>query len=153
MRRNAFQLSRRHKAALYAASLTLFASGVAWWALDSFAAQPDEFGGTGKHPAEAWMLRAHGAAAMAILVLLGTVLPVHVKRAWQTRQNLTSGLTLLAGFGLLTVTGYALYYAGGEKLRALASSIHWWLGLALPLLLGWHVVRGHWLRRHGRLRQ
>ena len=152
MRRNAFQLSRRHKAALYLITAAVFLTGVAWAWLHAFAHATGEFG-TEPHPAEPWMLKAHGAAAMATLVILGTLLPIHVKRGWQARQNRVTGIALLGLFGVLTITGYGLYYAGAENLRALTSTLHFWLGLALPAGLVAHVVRGHWLRRHGRLRQ
>ncbi len=152
MRRNALQLSRRHKAALYATLLLLFASGAAWPLLDRFATVQDEFGGLAKHPAQAWTLTLHGAAAALTLLLLGTLLPIHIKRGWQARWNLPSGLALSASLAILTLSGYALYYLGGETKRAVSSNIHLWLGLALPALLLWHIARGHYLRRHGRLR-
>ena len=44
-------------------------------------------------------------------------------------------------FGILTITGYGLYYAGGERLRAWTSWIHLAIGLALPLLL-LHILLG-----------
>lgn len=152
MRRNALQLSRRHKAALYFFTLLVLATGLAWWGLDRWAAVPDEFGGAAKHPAQAWMLRLHGAGACGFLIVFGSLIPVHIKRGLQARQNRATGLALVAGFGLLSVTGYALYYLGEESGRDLASSAHWWIGLAAPVLLSAHVLRGHWLRRHGRLR-
>jgi hypothetical protein len=40
------------------------------------------------------------------------------------------------------VTGYGLYYAGGESLRAWTSWIHLAVGLALPLLLILHIWLG-----------
>jgi hypothetical protein len=152
MRRNALQLSRRHKAVLYASTLLVFASGVAWWILDHYAVREDEFGGIAKHPAETWMLKIHGAAAMVILVVLGTLIPIHVKRGWEAGKNLPSGTGTLLFFGILTVTGYGLYYVGDESLRGFTSNIHFWGGVVLPLIVGYHVWRGHWLRRHGRLR-
>lgn len=152
MRRNALQLSRRHKAALYLITFAVFASGVAWWLLDRFAVQADEFGGLMKSPAEPWMLKIHGAAAMLILVVLGTLLPIHVKRSWQAKQNLLTGVGLLGFFGILTLTGYGLYYASEENVRALTSNVHLWVGFALPAVLVWHVWRGHSLRRRGKLR-
>ena len=153
MRRNALQLSRRHKAALYFFTLLVLATGIAWWGLDRWAAVRDEFGGLAKHPAQSWMLRLHGAGAFGFLLVFGSLIPVHVKRGFQTRQNRATGITLVAVFGLLSLTGYALYYLGEESGRALAAAAHWWIGLAAPLLLIVHIVRGHWLRYHGRLRK
>ena len=59
-----------------------------------------------------------------------------------------NGSLFLGAFGILTVTGYGLYYAGGESLRAWTSWIHLAVGLALPLLLiaSTFLARGHALR-------
>ena len=43
---------------------------------------------------------------------------------------------------LLTITGYLLYYAGGEETRPIISAVHWILGVIVPALLAWHVVSG-----------
>lgn len=153
MRRNALQLTRRHKAALYFFTLLLLATGIAWWGLDRWAAVRDEFGGLAKHPAQPWMLRLHGAGAFGFLLVFGSLISGHIKRGWQARQNRATGVTLVAVFGILSLTGYALYYLGEESGREFASSAHWWIGLAAPVLLIAHVVRGHWLRRHGLLRK
>jgi hypothetical protein len=98
--------------------------------------------GDAPHPLEVWLLRLHGAAAMLVLVVLGSLLPVHVRRGWHQRRNLLAG-SLLAAIALLLIgSGYALYYFGGEELRPWISAFHWIIGLgALPLLV-WHIVRG-----------
>ena len=152
MRRNPFQLSRRHKFALHAATGAVFASGAAWAGLHWFARVEGEFGPQ-FHPAEPWLLKAHGAAAMAVLIVLGTLLPIHVQRGWQAGHNRFSGAGLLAVFGVLILSGYGLYYIGEENVRACASLAHTWIGLALPAILAWHIIRGHRLRRLGQLRR
>jgi len=91
--------------------------------------------------AQAWLLRIHGAAAFASLIVLGALLPVHVKRAWRAVKNRRSGAVLLAFVATQVVTGYALYYAD-EGLRTLAGQIHFALGLTLPALLVIHIVIG-----------
>lgn len=151
MRRNAFQLSRTHKLTLYATTLAVFGSGAAWTGLHWFARVEGEFGPE-LHPAEPWLLKAHGAAAMAILVVIGTLLPIHVKRSWLAGHNRSSGAGLLTFLAVLTLSGYGLYYLGDEKLRSLTSLTHIWLGLLLPAILAWHVFHGHRLRRLGKLR-
>jgi hypothetical protein len=103
-----------------------------------FANAPDEFGSTSKSLA----MKIHGAAAMAILVLIGTLLIGHVKFAWRAGRNRTNGAFFFSAFGILILTGYGLYYAGGEKLRAWTSWIHIVVGLALPILLFAHVLLG-----------
>ncbi len=87
-------------------------------------------------------MKIHGAAAMAILVLVGVLLNGHVRFAWRARRNRGNGALVLSAFGILTITGYGLYYAGGERLRAWTSWIHLAVGLALPLLLILHIWLG-----------
>ena len=101
---------------------------------------PDKFGST--NPAENWLLKAHGAAAMLVLILLGTLLPLHMKFALRAGRNLRTGLTLFGVFSFLSVTGYGLYYAGDEHLRAWTSAAHLWVGLSLPVIMSLHIWRG-----------
>ena len=82
------------------------------------------------------------AAAMAALIVYGSLLPIHVRRAWAVRRNIALGVGVVSFMLLLTVTGYLLYYAGDEQLRPIISAAHWVLGLAVPLLLWWHVASG-----------
>ena len=117
---------------LYSALAVLLVSG-AWWALIHY---------LGVRPwlDEALLMKIHGAAAMAALVLIGGLLPGHVSAGWALRQNRWSGAGLLLICGLLTVTGYLLYYSGAETARALSSYSHLALGIALPIALGAHLV-------------
>ena len=141
MQRNGIRLGSVHRAWLFGVFATAFATGTAWWVLHRWFQVNGEFG-PAPHPAEHWLIRLHGAAAMLTLVLLGSLLPLHVKRAWLVRRNRPSGTVLVALNALLALTGYALYYAGGETIRALASNAHLALGLALPVLLLLHIAFG-----------
>ena len=87
-------------------------------------------------------MKIHGAAAMAILIVIGMLLTGHVRFAWRARRNRGNGSLFLSVFAVLTITGYGLYYAGGESLRAWTSWIHLAVGLALPFLLMLHVWLG-----------
>jgi hypothetical protein len=93
-----------------------------------------------------FMLKLHGAAAMAALILLGALIN-HVRKGWKARKNRSSGITLLLAILFLVVTGYGLYYAGDEQLRSLISRWHTWIGLGVSLLIPAHVVIGRALRR------
>ena len=143
------RLSPRHERWVLGVSLALLLSGVLWLVFHFFFAVPGDFGES-RHPLEAWWLRLHGAAAMASLVVLGTVLPVHVDRAWQQRRNYHTGIVLLCTAAALVVSGYALYYAGSETLRPWISIVHWVIGLAgLPaILLHVYVGKQAATRRH-----
>ena len=148
MQHNGIRLSSVHRAWLFGALATAFISGTAWWVLHHWFQIDAEFG-LAPHPAEHWLIRLHGAAAMLTLVLLGSLFTLHVKRAWLAGRNRRSGGLLFALHAFLALTGYALYYAGSEALRAFASNSHLALGLALPVLLILHLVLGRRTRSVG----
>lgn len=141
MQPNGVRLGSTHRTWLFGAFATAFITGTAWWVLHRWFPVNGEFG-PAPHPVEPWLIRLHGAAAMVTLVLLGSLLAHHVRHAWLAHRNRRSGGLLLTLNGLLALTGYALYYAGGETLRAFASAAHLTLGLALPVLLLLHIVCG-----------
>jgi hypothetical protein len=130
-------LKRLQKYSLYAVLALLFLSGVAWAYLNYLWSTGD-FETSGK----VWAMKIHGAAAMAVLVLVGMLLTVHVRFAWRARRNRANGAIFLSAFAVLTITGYGLYYAGNEALRAWASWIHLGVGLVLPILLLVHILLG-----------
>lgn len=136
---------------IYALVATLFGSGALWWVLDRWFPVVGTFGSE-KHPLEIWLLRLHGLAAMLFLVCLGWLLPLHVRGGWRTGLNRRSGSAHLGWNALLALTGYALYYAGSERLRTAASTLHLLLGLGLPVMLAVHVLRGRTVR-HRRARE
>ena len=137
-RPESIQLNRAHRYCLYLVLALLFLSGAAWARWNCLVAHSADF----EASAKTWAMKIHGAAAMAMLVLIGTLLTSHVKSAWCARRNRKNGALLLGVFGLLTITGYGLYYAGAEELRAWASWIHLGLGLSIPLLVVLHLVLG-----------
>lgn len=141
LRPETIRLGPLHEAAVYASTAVLVISGALWLVLHHFVQSEGQFGPQ-IHPLEPWMLRVHGAGAMAALVVYGSLLPVHVRRAWARGRNLPPGITVIVCMLLLTLTGYLLYYAGNEELRPILSIAHWAPGLAAPLLLWWHVVSG-----------
>ena len=135
------RLGSWHQAFVYGGTALLVLSGIVWLVLHYFFIQAGEFGDV-THPLEPWMLKLHGAAAMLGLVVYGSLLPVHVRRAWSIRRNLFLGIAVLVVMLLLTLTGYLLYYAAGEDTRPVISAVHWIVGLGVPLLLAWHVLSG-----------
>ena len=137
-RMDPIRLKRFQRFFLYAVLALLFLTGTAWAYWNYLVLESRDF----EMSAKAWAMKIHGGAAMAILVLVGMLLTSHVRSAWRVRRNRGNGSLFLGAFGLLTVTGYGLYYAGGEKLRAWTSWIHLAVGLALPLLLILHIWLG-----------
>jgi hypothetical protein len=131
-------LKRSQRYLLYTVLALLFLSGVVWAYWNYLVAVPGDF----EMSAKAWAMKIHGAAAMAVLVLIGMLLSTHVRLAWRARRNRANGSVFLSAFSVLTITGYGLYYAGDERLRAGTSWIHLAVGLALPILLLIHLFLG-----------
>jgi hypothetical protein len=150
------RLSRHHRQWIYAAGGSLVASGIGWLIAHYLLVEAGSFGET-HHPSEPWWLRLHGAAVMAFLVVLGTILPGHVTRAWSLRKNCTqsvrrnvvTGTLMLSLVAVLALTGYGLYYSGSEELRPYISTGHWVLGLAAAAGFYQHL-RGRLQRRSQR---
>lgn len=126
------RLGNRHKRTLYGVILTLWASGALWLLFHYFLRVSGDFGDAA-HPLESWWLRLHGLMAFASLVAIGSVLPIHARRAWQLNKNRRSGLAMKAYLLWLALTGYALYYFLSESNEAWLPLAHWIAGLALPL--------------------
>lgn len=141
------RLSPRLRRWTYATLAVLLLTGAAWWWLHTFGQVETEFG-RAPHPAAPWFLRAHGAAAMLMLVLFGILLPVHLRRGWQAQRNRSSGVFLGSLCAILILTGWLLYYASYERLREFASLVHSWLGITLPVWIVGHI----WLGRRWRHR-
>jgi hypothetical protein len=127
----------RHRYLVWPIVLGVWLSGVLWLVFHDFLMRPGEFGLTA-HPLEQWWLRAHGAFAFASLWLLGFLSVAHVGGRWAWRRQRRSGLVLLGVYIWLVLTGYLLYYAGGDAFRAAVSLGHWTVGLAALIFLLLH---------------
>ena len=135
------RFGNRHKRMLYAVFALLWISGALWLAFHYFLRVPSAFGDAA-HPLEKWWLRLHGLMGFAALVALGSVLPIHTRRAWHLKKNRATGLATKSVFLWLAATGYALYYFTSEANEAWLPQMHWIVGLALPLMLAVHIRRG-----------
>jgi len=157
MRPNGIKLSWLHQAALYGAFLVLYFSGVSWYVLHDGLALLGELPEDLSSPLPPFLLQIHGGAAMVALLVLGSLMPQHIKWAWTGKMNRGTGLLMLATQTLLVVTGYALYYAGDEAMRNFASGLHLVIGVGFPLLLLWHILEGRrraaLLKAAGRVRR
>ena len=131
------------RAALYAAFATLVATGAVWlfadWGKDHLGADPWQ-------GIAADTLMVHGGAAMVTLMLLGALVPLHVRRVWRSRRNRLTGPIMIAINAILIASAFELYYAGSDVLRRWMGDAHIVIGLALPAGLILHV----WLGRRSR---
>ena len=119
----------------------LVASGIGWLLFDQWIRVPGEFG-IERHPAQHWVLIAHGVAAYAVLIVAGALIPVHIRLGWNIGRNRNSGILLTGSCLLLALTALGLYYIGSEIARHWTSIVHWTVGLAAMLALVFHVVMG-----------
>ena len=140
------KLSRRHRKCFYSAFSILFFSGLLWFVLHYGFSYVKETCFPVR-PLEVWSLKIHGAAAMFALVILGTLIPQHIKKGWKDGLNRRNGVIVIAANLLLIVSGYGLYYAGGEWARSFSTWIHVSIGFLLPGLIFWHVQEGRRSRK------
>lgn len=126
---------------IYAAFAILLLTGAGWlvadWQKD---VSSDEFW----QQAIAYLLMVHGGAAMATLLLLGALVPLHMRRAWRAGKNRISGSIMATFNTVLIVTAFGLYYLGSDMLRPWISWIHIAAGLLLSV---WFPVHIFWGRR------
>jgi hypothetical protein len=136
----ALRLDPLFRFALYAAFSVLFLTGCGWLLADRMK--------DGSLSSEAWqavaanLLMLHGGAAMATLMLLGALVPLHIQRAWRSRRNRLTAICMLTFNSLLVVTSFGLYYAGTDILRTWVRNVHEAAGLGLPVLFLIHVLAG-----------
>jgi hypothetical protein len=135
------RFSPLHRQTLYAVFALLWSSGALWLVFHYFLRTPGDFGDQA-HPLEIWWQRLHGLIVFAMLVAIGSVLPVHARLGWQLRRNRHSGLAMKIIFLWLAATGYALYYFASDDNRDWLAPLHWAAGLSLPLMIAFHVQRG-----------
>ena len=126
------RLPGEYRLSVYAIGLGLWATGAIWLLLHYFFAQETPFGPS-PHPLEFWSRAAHGAFGFAALWLFGMLWGTHVVDGWRSLRRRWSGSAMFAIFAWLVVSGYLLYYLGGEQTLLLTTVLHWAVGLLCPL--------------------
>jgi len=134
------KLTKVHRQLLYWTFGMLLLTG-AVWAVLHYMSRTLGIGEDASRAAAAWLMKLHGAAAMAGLLLLGSLLPLHVRTGLQVGLNAKSGVGMLFGVFALSATGWLLYYAGSDSVRETSSLVHLFLGLLLCVLLPVHLTR------------
>ena len=135
------RLSFSFRYAIYAAFAILLITGAGWLVADW---QKDISSDEIWQQSVAYLLMVHGGTAMAALLLLGALIPVHMVRAWRRRKNRVSGSAMATFNAILIGTAFGLYYLGSETLRPWMSWIHIAAGFSLALLFPLHI---YWGRR------
>jgi hypothetical protein len=134
------RLSSTQRRLLYASTWLLVASGLLWLSVHQWAwpamSRPAMEGLPS--PWEPWLMKLHGAAMMLMLFLVGRLSATHVMRGWRLHRHRMSGLAMLAGMALLTLTGYGLYYLVPDDWRDATGWAHAAIGAAWGLVLWVH---------------
>jgi hypothetical protein len=84
------------------------------------------------------LLTLHGVSAYALLVAIGSLLPLHVRSGWLRRRNIVTGLMVTAIMAVLSVTALVLYY-GSEEMQMPAKWLHLAFGFGCFVLLPAHA--------------
>jgi hypothetical protein len=127
------------KTAVFATTAIVGVTGLLWFVLhDMIDDEPGELAHV--------LLILHGVSSYVILVVIGSLLPRHVRSGWVRRRNLMTGVTVTAVMAVLAVTGLGLYY-GNEDLHAPARWLHVAFGLGCFALFPAHAFLAARLRR------
>lgn len=133
-----------HRRVFYGAFGLVWGSGALWLLIEWF--KDPELRGV-RTLLQTASMKAHGAAMLIYLALLGSLM-THIRRGNALKANRLSGFINIALNLALALTGWLLYYLSDEVAREWSSKIHWIIGvLALPLLCA-HVLAGRgWTAR------
>ena len=126
------RLAGEQRVSVYAVGLGLWATGALWLLLHYFFAQETPFGPS-PHPLEFWFRAGHGAFGFAALWLFGMLWGTHIMDGWRSLRRRWSGSAVFMIFAWLVLSGYLLYYLGGEQTLAATTVLHWLVGLLSPL--------------------
>lgn len=87
------------------------------------------------------LLTAHGVSAYLAMLMFGSVMPLHIRAAWNADKNRGSGIVMTAVLASLAVSGLLLYY-GSEEIHDTVLWTHWILGGLMIVALPLHIVLG-----------
>lgn len=118
----------------YLALIVVFISGVLWTLLHDVLQW-------GWMLAERRLLITHGVASAITLVVVGGLLPLHVRLAWRIGRNLASGIVTLSLMAILCTTGLMLYY-GSDEWRDWIRVTHIGVGILIGLMVPLHILVG-----------
>ena len=135
------RLSKVHELIIYLIAVIVIISGFLWLYFDFFIRVETEFSLL-VHPLQNTFLILHGTSSIFFLIALGSVLPIHVLKAWKTKNNRLSGGFFLLLFTILILTGIGLYYSGVEENRQFLSILHWVIGILFPVFFVIHIYFG-----------
>ena len=86
---------------------------------------------------------AHGLLAFCTLLLLGSLLPLHVRHGLKQRKNRSTGITMLWTLPVLILSGWGVYYIDNEVAARYTSALHVLIAVPISVVVGYHTWRAH----------
>jgi hypothetical protein len=137
-----------HRRAIYALTVVLLLSGIAWLIV-AYVLGPHGEPVPAPHPWSGMLLLVHGVAAYAALLAYALVGHAHLRTGWRVPELRNVALALCATIALLALTGLGFYYIAAEGALPFLRWSHVAAGVILPCWLALHIVRGRRVtRRH-----
>jgi hypothetical protein len=133
------KLQRQFKIIFLTSLAICFLSGVLWWIFENGVRVSGALGEE-HHPAQIWFIRIHSTFAFILLINLGYLIKVHIEPGLKKKKKKRSGLSMVSIFTILILTALPILYATEGLLRSTSSFTHTYLGFALPLFLGLHLI-------------
>lgn len=133
-----------HRLATYLTLAVIAASGLAWTIMVDWL-------DLGPGPWPLLLLKIHGISSFLTMMVIGSVMPTHMRLAWRHRRNVVSGVLSSLVLLIVAATAAGLYY-GSEELREVTRWTHIIVGTAIVLMLPLHVVLGRRQRQRQQVR-
>jgi hypothetical protein len=144
MNRINYRIPIKYRAILFTALGGSWCTGLTFYYLNRWVTIESTFGAT-KHPAQTFVLMAHGASAFLMLMCFGVLLVNHLPAAWRLNRSRYLGLVLTTLIAFQIITAYMLYYIADEESRVFISNLHAASGASIPFFLISHLIIG---RKH-----
>lgn len=82
----------------------------------------------------------HVGASFVMMLVIGALWSVHMRRGWRIRRHYRSGILLVSLWIFLMVSGLGIYYVSNEKGLLITSLIHLLAGYLVFIVFFFHVV-------------
>jgi hypothetical protein len=90
---------------------------------------------------------AHALGAFASLLVVGALIPMHMRSGLRRKRSVYTGISLIALFAVLAISGLAIYYVSSETGSIWSSISHLGIGLAIVIPLTVHALKGRRVRQ------
>jgi MFS family permease len=132
------KISKKYRYTFYIVLCISVLSGSAFWLLRRFAVVEGDFGPE-SHFLQYPFLQLHGFAAFLMLMALGAIFCGHLAQTWSIGRAKKTGITMMSAVIFSILSAYILYYLVSENWHHLLGNAHALMGLALPVLLVFHI--------------